>query len=272
MLIYPLVRVSTNSDTRIEIMNLSAGAVSVQCFYVTARDCVEIGFFISLTAQQPMSWMASTGMTGNGARVAPPFNQDGELKCFVRPTSPSLSAHNVLQGRAIVSDTLGSATSVQTVGYSAIAFRRLAAGTFTGSVPLDGITYEACPDRLHFNILSQSATSDSELILVPCTQNLVTQISPRTTLQYAVINELEQSFSGSNQLNCMERRRFSTIPAVRKSSIGTNTAHLIVRSVDIPVIGFVIDRFNVPGSGALSTSSNDPYLEGSRAATLDIPE
>ncbi len=265
VLVYPLVRVSATSDTRIEMYNLTAMATTVQCFYVTAKDCNEIGFFVSLTANQPLSWMASNGLTGNGARIAPRFSGDGELKCV------DMTPQNALQGRAIVTDVTNTPNAVQTIGYTAIGFRRLVSGPFRGSIRLDGINYEACPDRLHFNALSQSATSDSELILVPCTQDLVNQIPSQTTVQYAVINEFEQNFSGSSTLKCMDRRRFSTIPALRKSSIGSNTAHLIVRSIDMPVIGLVIDRFTVPGSGALSTSSNEPYLEGSRAATVDIP-
>lgn len=266
VLIYPLVRASTTSNTRIEILNLTGSPVSLQCFYVTAITCNEIGFNVALTAQQPLSWLANNGMTGNGTRVAPPFNNDGELKCFVRPSGQDLASHNAVTGRALVSDSTG-----QTIGYNALAFRRLSPGSFTGNVSLDGITYEACPDRLHFNALSQHANSDSELILVPCTQDLVNQISSTTTLQYAVINELEQVFSGSNQLKCMERRKFSTISPLKKSAVGTDTVHLIVRSVDVPVIGFIIDHFKVPGSGMLSTSSNEPYLEGSREATINVP-
>jgi len=266
VLIYPLVRSSATSDTRIEILNLTSAAVNIQCFYVTASTCSEVDFFVSMTAQQPISWFASTGRTANGTRIAPPLNGDGELKCFVRPTATDLGSHNALQGRALLSDSNG-----QTIGYSAIAFRRLLPGAFTGQVSLDGFTYEPCPDRLHFNALSQTSNSNSELILVPCTQDLETGSVTSTTVQYAVINELEQVFSASSQLKCMDRRLFSTIPALRKSSIGTDTNHLIVRSIDVPVVGLVIDHFDAPGSGAPSTSSNEPYLEGSRDATISIP-
>lgn len=267
-LVFPLVRSGNGSDTRIVITNSTNATVSMQCFYVSAGTCNQLGFFVSLTANQPVSWMASTGMTGNGARLAPPLgNQDGELKCFVRPSSTALSAHNALQGRALLTDATGG-----TVGYTAIAFRRLVPGSFTGQVSLDGVTYEACPDRLHFHTLSQSATSDSELVLVPCTQDLMNATASSVTVQYAVINEMEQNLSGSSRWSCMDRRRFSTIPALRRSSVGSDTAHLIVRSSGSPVIGLVIDRFTVPGGGgAVSVSSNEPYLEGSRAATIRLP-
>ncbi|MCX8071042.1 MAG: hypothetical protein N3C12_01135 [Candidatus Binatia bacterium] len=265
VLIFPLVRASANTDTRIEIASSSTSAgPAARCFYITATNCVEIGFQAIApsggggAAARPLSWMVSTGLDGNGRRIAPPFRGDGELKCFA-PT-------NSLTGRALIADDTG-----QRIAYSAIAFRKLRDDAPTSFVALDGVNYEACPDRLHFNVLAQTATSNSELILVPCTQNLETQVFSSVTLQYAVINELEQTFSGASSFRCMERRSFSTIPALRFSSIGTNTAHLIVRGVEVPVIGFVIDRFTVPGSGVPSTSSNEPYLEGSREATIGLP-
>jgi hypothetical protein len=53
--------------------------------------------------------------------------------------------------------------------------------------------------------------------------------------------------------------------------VGTDTAHVIVRGVDVPVVGLVIDRFTVPGTDALSVSSNAPYLEGGRSANVFLP-
>lgn len=266
LLIYPLIQASATQDTRVEIMNLTGASVSVGCFYVTSVTCNETGFFLTLTANQPVSWMASTGASGNGARIAPPFNGEGELKCVVRAAAADLSAHNALQGRALVSDSTG-----QTVGYNAIAFRRLSPGQFTGVVSLDGVTYEQCPDRLHFNALMSQSSSDSEMVLVPCSEDLEGQVASRTVIQFTVISELEQPFSGATTVNCYDHRRFSTVAPLRRGTIGTDTAHVIVRATDVPVVGLVIDRFIVPGSSALSTSSNAPYLEGGRSATLIVP-
>ncbi len=251
------------------MLNLLAGPVSVQCFYVSSGTCNEIGFSVNLTANQPISWMVSTGSNGNGKRIAPPFPGDGELKCVVVPplgvTAPS--AHNALQGRALVSDTTG-----QTIGYSAIAFRRLSAGAFTGALSLDGVDYEQCPDRLHFNVLTDQSATSSELVLVPCSEDLELQLPSAASVQLALINELEQRLSGSTNVTCFNRIPFSALFALRPSAVGTDTAHLIVRGTDVPVVGLVIDRFVVPGSGGtLSTSSNEPNLEGGRSATIFLP-
>lgn len=272
MLIYPLVRVSATQEARIELMNLTAAIVSVQCFYVQSGSCNEIGFFLSLTGFQPQSWTASNGMTSNGRRVAPPFFGDGELKCVVVPRTADLSSHNALQGRALLSDSNpGSAPNRQTIGYTAIGFRRLSPGDFTGIVSLDGVNYEMCPDRLHFQVLTQKTGSNSELVLVPCSQDLELQTPSTASIQLAVVNELEQQFSGATTLKCFNRINFSSLSALRQSAVGTDTAHLMVRGTDVPVVGLVIDRFTVPGSGEPSTSSNDPNLEGGRPATVVLP-
>jgi len=266
LVVYPLVQASATVETRVELVNLSNLRVSVHCFYVTSVTCNELGFHITLTPQQPVSWLASTGLDGGGTRLAPPFLGEGELKCVVATQSGDPAAHNVLQGRAILTDT-----NRQTVGYSANAFRRLAPGPYSGSINLDGVQYEQCPDRLHFQAVTSQTGSDSELILVPCSEDLLNQVPASTAVQFAVINEWENSFSGSIPLTCYVRRRFSTIPPLRRNTAGTETVHAIVRGVDVPVIGLVIDRFTVPGSGALSSSSNAPYLEGGRSATVYLP-
>jgi hypothetical protein len=267
VLVYPLVRTSATQDTRIEMLNLTSSSVTVDCFYVSSGTCNEIGYTVRLTANQPASWLASTGANGNGTRLAPPFTGDGELKCVVVPPFgfADLNSYNALQGRALVLDTSG-----QTIGYSAIAFRRLSAGSFTGQISLDGVTYEQCPDRLHFHVLTyQQAKSNSEFVLIPCSEDLENQLPSGANVQLSVINELEQRFSGATHITCFNRFSFNSISALSRSSVGTDTAHVIVRGTNVPLIGLVIDRFT-PGDKA-SASSNDPYLEGGRSATIYLP-
>ena len=268
LLVFPLVRASATQDTRIEIMNVTGAPVSLQCFYVASGTCNEMGFFTSLTANQPLQWMVSSGTSTSSGRSAPPFTGEGELKCVVNTQNPDPAAHNALQGRAVLSDS----ASGETLGYAASAFRRLSPGGFTGNIALDGITYEQCPERLHFHALASqtsAAAQDSELILVPCSENLVSQIASSTVVQFAVINEFEQHLSSSITVRCFDRRPFNAIAPLRRRSAGSDTVHLIVEAIDVPVIGLVIDRFNA-GAG-ISASTNDPYLEGGRSASISMP-
>lgn len=267
VLIYPLISAKPTEETIVEVMNVSGGMVTAHCHYVSTTNCRGTDFNIRLTAQQPLSWTASTGKNSSGTRIAPPLNGEAELKCFVTPSSTAVTAYNTLTGRAIISDSTG-----QTIGYTASGFRRLSPGSFSGTVRLDGVAYEQCADRLHFHALAGTSSSDSELILSPCEEDLLRLSSTNSAVQFAVINEYEQQFSGSTALKCFSRQRFSQIPALRRSTTGTDTIHAIVRSVDIPVIGMVIDRFTVPGSNKPSTSANTPYFEGGRSATITVPD
>src|SRR4029453_12752044 len=97
--VFPYVDTDPPFDTRIELMNMSNQTVELQCFYVREQDCVEIGFFVSLPATQPLSWSAFQGINNTLTRTAvPPFDTFGglgELKCAVASDRFELSAHNV---------------------------------------------------------------------------------------------------------------------------------------------------------------------------------
>jgi hypothetical protein len=265
LVVFPYIVSQGGTNTRIELVNLSDQKIDLNCFYVRQSDCVEVGFYVSLTAEQPLSWLASDGANNPLTFTAvPPFDGVGELKCAVISNRPELSFHNVLQGRAIVYDAAG-----ETVGYGAIGFQKLSPGSFPGTVDLDGFNYEQCPDRLHFQVFTRQSGSSSDLILVPCAQDLLNQIPTETTVQLAIVNEFEQVFSSSFRFSCHTSKSFSRISTLGSSSLGTLTAHLIVRGVGGPLLGLVVDRFQA--FGMPHTTANDPFLEGGRPATVIFP-
>lgn len=267
VLVYPLIQVDGaggTRDTRVELLNLSASPKHLQCAYINGVSCNETDFFVTLTANQPMSWLASQG-TRNAASftAVPPFSGTGELQCVVLPDLPGIDHHNAIQGRALVFGADG-----QTVGYSAVGFERLTDGEFSGQVPLDGVTYAQCPDELHFAFLANDTGSDSELILVPCSGNPLTPAQP-FTVQFTLVNEFEQVLSASMSVTCYSRRSLGKISsAFTRATLGSPTGHLTVRGVQVPVMGLVIDRFT---PGPASTAGNEPFLRGGRSATLVIP-
>lgn len=270
LIVFPYLVTSATQDTRIELMNMSNQTIELQCFYVRQSDCIEVGFFVSLTANQPLSWLADQGTNNPLTFTAvPPFTGVGELKCAVASDRPELSAHNVLQGRALVYDNV----SGETVGYDAIGFQKLSPGPYSGVINLDGFDYESCPDRLHFIVLSRQGGATSDLITVPCAQDLLTQTPTETVVQMLVINEFEQVFSSSYRQTCLGRpsdQTFARFSTLSKTTLGTDTAHLIVRGVSSPLIGLVIDRFTGQG-GTLHTTANEPFLEGGRESTVIFP-
>jgi hypothetical protein len=266
LLVFPYVISEGSRDTRIELINMSDAQQTLNCFYVRESDCVEVGFFLTLTAQQPLFWLASEG-TNNPLTFSavPPFDGIGELKCAVMPNTPNLSSHNVLQGRAVAFDT----ATGDTVGYGSIGFQRLVPGAFTGVVDLDGFTYEECPERLHFQVLSRGGGADSDMVLVPCAQDLLTQTPTETTVQLQIVNEFEQVFSSSFRFRCHTTLPFSRLGTLGSALLGSDTAHVVVRGVSSPLVGLVIDRFDALGTH--HSAANDPFLEGGSPATVIFP-
>lgn len=264
LLAFPYIESDGGKETRVELVNLSRDRQELNCFWVS--ECNEIGFFLFLTPYQPLSWLVSSGLSDfTSGSAAPPFFGTGELKCAVVAPQEELDFHNTIQGRAIVYDTAG-----QTVSYNAVGFQRLSPGEYTGVLSLNGTTYAQCPDKLHFDLLADIPTSQSELILVPCSQDLLTQEPVSTNVQFLIINEFEQAFSASKVIECYDRRTLGEVSdTLNRSTAGTDTIHLVVRGGAVPVIGLAID--SVPFGMSNGISGNEPSLQGGRSATVVFP-
>lgn len=268
LLVYPLIQSTGDKDTRVELVNLSGYAVSVECFYVDGGSCNEVGFMVYLTPYQPLSWLASGGKNDliSGSSV-PPFFGTGEMKCAVHPAHPEVQYHNTIQGRAIVFSNIGG----QSASYGAVGFQRLTDGDMTGTFSLNGTTYAQCPYRLHFDVLTEQPASTSEMILVPCTEDLRTQIPTATNIQIVIYNEFETPFSTSIGMLCYDKRPLSAIAdTLTRAVAGSDTAHVVIRGVGSPVLGLVID--DVEFRGQNGTAGNEPSFDGGRSATVYFPE
>jgi hypothetical protein len=264
LLMYPLIVNDGTRNTRVEIVNLTGSEKQLKCVYLSGTRCAETNFFITLTANQPMSWLASQGTFNSKSFTAvPPFYGTGQLQCVVEPEQPDVDFHNAIQGRAVVFGTDG-----ETLGYGAVGFQRLTSGEFTGRADLDGVTYTQCPDELHFAFLASDSGSDSEIVLVPCSQDVLTTV-PSTVVQIRVVNEFEQVLSASFTVSCQASSELDRISsAFTRATLGSETGHAILRGVQSPILGMVIDRFT-PGDPA--AAANEPILRGGRSATVVIP-
>lgn len=272
LLIYPLVDTDGgfSRDTRIELLNLTRRPIDVRCFYVERSFCGEIGFFVRLTPNQPLSWLVSKGTFNTITSTAvPPFSGVGELKCAVVPSAPDLEAHNAIQGRGILFGSDG-----QTFGYGAVGIQRLTPGEFTGVLDLDGSTYSACPGEQHFLFLASeplpSSAPATELVIAPCTEDLENQIPTSTTVQFSVINEFEQHLSASINVDCYKREFLRRISSVFTSNtLGSETGHLIVRGIQNSVTAMLLDRFET--GSAVASAANEPALTDGQAARIRFP-
>jgi hypothetical protein len=269
LLLFPLVTVEGGGslrDTRVELVNLSRRDQQLSCFYLTANSCGGVGFSVRLTANQPLSWLVSRGTFNSlSGSAIPPFRSNGELKCRVIPSGPEVEAHNVVQGRAIVFGVGG-----ETIPYGAVGIQRLIDGEASRLAELDGVTYAQCPDEMHFVFVASEPGSQSEIVMTPCTQDLLNRTPTSTTVSILVYNEFEQVLSASTSVTCHARRRLEEISHIfERKTLGTDTGHLIVRGVQSPVLTMLIDRVSV--GLATAVAANEPALRGGRAASIRFP-
>lgn len=272
VLVLPLVVVEgggSTVETRVELVNLSRRGVDLKCIFVPNSSCSGINFHIHLTPNQPFSWLASRGFFGSSSTAVPPLFGSGELKCVVQTEEEPIDRHNTIQGRAAVFGADG-----QTIGYSAVGFRRLTDGPLGNVIELDGSTYTQCPDEQHFVFVASEANApatESEIILAPCTEDLENLVPTATIVQFVVVNEFEQQLSAAANVTCYARRTLRSISHIfTRATLGSETGHIIVKGVQSSVLAMLVDRF-VTADGAQGTAGNEPALRGGRFGEIRFP-
>jgi len=270
ILVYPYIRAEGAYDTRIEIVNLSSRTQRVKCIFVRPPSCSGTDFFVTLTPNQPFSWLASRGNFGPGSgTAAPPLFGSGELKCIVIPDQNSEAEQNAIQGRAIIFGPKG-----ETESFGAVGFQRLTPGPLSRVLELDGVTYAQCPSEYHFAFFASEqgdAATESDIVLTVCDEDLENVIPATTVVQFRVINEFEQILSASTTVTCHNRRSLREISSVfSRDTLGTETGHMIVSGVQSAVMAVMVDRFRTPDDAAAVTA-NDPFLNGGRSAQIELP-
>jgi hypothetical protein len=237
LLIFPLIRTDGNDtineqyDTLITIGNDYMRGVKLQCIFVLKTNCNHtLQYDFAITAGQPLSFWASSGMNLNGDEDVLGggigFGQLAELKCWAKSwfdddgngTTTQMS-FNHLTGEATLVRTVGTAGSpVSAAEYNAWRFAaNVALGNqvgVSGSLQLTGDTgyYDGCPATLLFDYLYQAApptarvygeSVDNFVALVPCKQDLTQEGGPglykQTVLRYDMD---EKSATGQICINC----------------------------------------------------------------------
>lgn len=288
ILVFPKILVDTSTppqtprgrvDTLVRITNTSASAVSVHCFWVnTNGHCKnspsticnprlfaegsspcgstsfcepgwqETDFDITLTAGQPIAWLASLGETScdpsdtsglpclplvaNQASRIPGVSEDpfiGELKCIevdkngvpvgVEVDRNGLPvSHNDLKGEAEIIQSNLDQLDVE--GYNAIGIPAVGKNDGNDILVLGGpnAEYASCPNILildhFFDGANDPVSGDpitTELTLVPCTEDFARQSPTKITVQFLVYNEFEQRLSTSRPVTCFDDVKISNI-------------------------------------------------------------
>jgi hypothetical protein len=267
----------------------------------------ETDFTIWLTRQQPTHWKVSSGRPidpsddfDNGADGAgldpgaiPPVSDGftGELKCVQVNADGGPVGANSLIGQA----TLKNKDSSDVSKYNAIGILGSNLVGATGNTlllnkPRDGSRdgeYNACPAVLQLNHFTHGADDlvndgdpvDTELTLVPCSENFETQQGSKVTVQFAIYNEFEEKFSASTTVNCWKNIFLADIDSPNDHDLsvfsaevlGTTVAHTRITPAD-PTDG----TFNGAVVGVAETTRDDTaraavniHTEGDRFTGTD---
>lgn len=213
-------------------------------------------FTLWLTRQQPIHWVASQGRaidpsdgfgndgSGLDAGAVPPVPPgfEGELKCVQTTAGGDPFGGNSLKGEAVLRRTDGDVSKYNAIAILADPDR--AAGDPATRLDLDSTPnhdgeYASCANTLmldHFldgaeNVVIEELNNTecpeegdcpirTELTLVPCSQDFENILPSRSTVQFAITNELEQNFSASTTVDCWLTVRLADIDAPTGSCTG----------------------------------------------------
>ena len=205
LLIFPLIQIGAkdSQDTIISITNDYTSSVKIQCLYKYPDNCACNPFDFFLTANQSLAFSAKTALGIDGKAlpkvglVKPNVSEFdpgqgytiGELKCWAVNGSGNPISFNWLSGEAIIGEDDNRSWEYSAwrfaVGYG-IQNTKTLGGGHTLALTGTPTTYDACPQRLIFDIMEQVEdpslptypigpsgvqTVDNRITLIPCKQD-----------------------------------------------------------------------------------------------------
>ena len=203
----------------------------------------------------------SCTQSNSGTRI-PGVPEDrfvGELKCIAIDGNGVPVPRNDLKGEALLETSVGESAvdagdaNLDVASYNAIGVQ--ATGIVSGDpnvLTLGGdpatAEYNGCPNFLILNHFFEDATdpvpgSDNSIatnvVYVPCSEDLLRQIPGAAVVQYLVFNEFEQRFSTSKSVTCFQDTRLCKLdtPDCSRSIFNVNTAGTLTGQTRINPIG-----------------------------------
>lgn len=203
-------------DTIIYISNDNPIDVYLKCYWVDENQTLD-DFQFRLTANQPVAFSAWGSSAINdydapGLLELQPFkNKVGQLLCWAVDAGDSTQIQfNHLYGQSLIifpaTSTPLTAAPVPAWSFRALKDPSPAGGGVAGKLPLDGVTYDACPQYMvtNFTPAEQFPGYRPHLALAPCRQDLRQDRIPTCAkAKFDVWNFNEVKFTGAYQcLKC----------------------------------------------------------------------
>ena len=297
LLVFPLVSVDSAQgvDTEIRLTNTGAAPQAVRCVYLdgslmpgTASD-----FRLSLIAQQPVSWRASTGATlamdAGSVPAVPTTPFSGTLRCVAADGDGIPTPGDVLIGSAAI---LRGAPAPDSAAYAATGFAATGSSADEPDVLVLGGAqgeYDACPAELALQPFLDGATvalgstgdvqrtTSTTIALATCSSDPVAGAT--ATVDIRLINELGQMFQTSrvvrellvsplSQLDTSSPSRSIFNSAVAGSSTGN--LRITPKGTGSAVLAVALTALAPNESAAAHRVAVQPQLLGERGAPGDL--
>jgi len=256
-----------SSGRRVDTSDKTCGCTSTGCF----KDCFD------------------AGLDPGGIPPVSDFFV-GELRCIEVDSSGAPINGNHLKGEATIVTADGDASKYNAVGVMGLNTNTNSnngddilclGGASSGSCPT-GAEYNACPATLILNhfamgasdpvldeLLGSSSSVDTDLTLVPCTQDFQNQIPGRGVIQFLLINEFEEVFSTSTTISCWATFPLSRVNSVFSTGI-LGTRFVQTRMTPVPTgdgvqsgfVGVAEEYHFPPGSNSGSRAAANLHGEG----------
>ncbi len=229
------------------------------------------------------------GSSSNAGTRVPPVGESpfiGELKCIeadpiTRLPAPCMgpgTCRNDLEGTATI--TKVESGIIDTEKYNAVGLRTTNFNNGDNVLTIGGngtgpnsAEYQPCASVLIFNHLfdgaidpiSETYVAQSELSLVPCTEDFLLQAVPSVVAQFLVYNEFEQRFSTSRSVNCVLSSQISLIDTTQPTRsifsaavAGTVAGQTRITGVNGGLIGAAsLDLCPAPGPNGIGCEAPD---------------
>jgi hypothetical protein len=242
--------------------------------------------------------------SNNGTRIpgVPEDSFVGELKCIAIDGNGVPVPRNDLKGEALLETSAeedGTDDNLDVASYNAIGIQ--ATGVVSGDpnvLTLGGdpavAEYNGCPNFLILNhffedakdpVPGSTSSIETNVVYVPCSEDLLRQIPGAAVVQYLVFNEFEQRFSTSKSVTCFQDTRLCKLdtPDCSRSIFNVNTAGTLTGQTRInPIgkaplpsglLGIAVETHRPSGADYTRSAAFNLHMQGARDAAdvITIP-
>jgi hypothetical protein len=212
----------------------------------------------------------------------PPVPEDpfvGSLQCIEYdptanpPVADQTATTNTLKGEATIEGVPTGGVDIASYNAVGVKYVGAAGGAPTNQLSLDGDEYDTCPTTLILDHIFDNPGEVTDLTLVPCGNDFLSQTCGEATAQFIVFNEFEQRFSTTRAVDCFLESQLSKLdtPDPTRSIFSVFVSGTLVGQTRIHPVGNAPTGRGLVGMARLetmdATAAYNLHQQGSPAGT-----